>query len=278
MRPSKKSTKYLLRTRIKNDIVCEFLPPARPSDKVIILCGGMPSYPGGRKELCEFLSQKGYWAFVPRYRGTWESGGSFLKTSPERDVLDIIAQLPRGFSDLWSGKPYKIARPEIYLIGSSFGGAAVILASRDPRVRRAIAFSPVTDWRAETKTEPVAELERFTRAAFGGAYRGTKKDFNRLKTGKFYNPAHEAAVIDGAKLLIFHARDDKVIYARTSTKFARATGARLVVLKHGGHLSTSNTMAPKFWKTINRFIRISRRRKREGIKKAPPRMGGACTA
>lgn len=250
MKASKKSHKYLLRTRIKGDIVCEFLPPARASNKVVILCGGMPGYPGGRKELCEFLSQKGYWTFVPRYRGTWESGGSFLKLSPHRDVLDIVSQLPRGFKDLWSGKTHKVARPEIYLIGSSFGGAAVILASRDPRVRRAVAFSPVTDWRTETKAELIVQLERFTRAAFGDAYRGTKHDFNKLKGGKFYNPAHEAASIDGAKLLIFHAEDDKTVYARTSARFARATGAKLVLLKSGGHLSISNTILPKFWKKI----------------------------
>jgi len=248
-----KST-YTLRTRFKKDIIAEFLPPAKPSRKVIILCGGVPSYPG-KKDLLEFLSAKGYWVFLPRYRGSWESGGSFLKISPHRDLLDVIDQLPREFKDLWSGKTYRIVRPEIYLIGSSFGGAAVILASRDPRVRRAVAFSPVTDWRAETKAESVEKLFQFTRAAFGNGYRGTQRDWNKLKTGAFYNPAHEAASIDGAKLLIFHAKDDEIVSARTSAAFARATGARLVLLPRGGHLSISNTMAPEFWKKIKRFLK-----------------------
>ncbi len=196
MKSVKKSTPpitHILRTRIKRDIVCEFLPPAKPSRKVIILCSGAPSYPG-KRDLLKFLSTKGYWVFLPRYRGSWESGGLFLKISPHRDVLDVINQLPRGFKDLWSGKTYKIARPEIYLIGSSFGGAAVILSSRDRRVRRAVAFSPVTDWRAETKAEPIEKLFQFTRAAFGNGYRGTQRDWNKLKTGTFYNPAHEAAL------------------------------------------------------------------------------------
>jgi alpha-beta hydrolase superfamily lysophospholipase len=257
---------HILRTRIKKDIVCEFLPPAerviarpsrrggRPSNKVIILCTGMPGYPGRRESLMQFLAQKGYWVFIPRYRGSWESGGSFLKVSPHRDVLDIVGQLPRGFRDLWSGKTYKVPRPEIYLIGSSFGGPAVILASRDPRVRRAIAFSPVTDWRVETKTEPIDKLGVFARAAFGNAYRGTARDFNKLKGGAFYNPAHEVASIDGAKLLIIHAKDDKVVYAKTSVAFARATGARLVLIPRGGHLSISNAMAPEFWRHIKKFF------------------------
>jgi alpha-beta hydrolase superfamily lysophospholipase len=246
--------KYTLRTRIKRDIVCEFLPPAQPSRRVIILCGGVPSYPG-KRDLLKFLSAKGYWAFLPRYRGSWESGGSFLKISPHRDLLDVIDQLPRGFKDLWSGKTYRIARPEIYLLGSSFGGAAVILASRDRRVRRAVAFSPVTDWCAETKAESVEKLFQFTRTAFGNGYRGTQRDWNKLKTGVFYNPAHEAASIDGAKLLIFHANDDEIVHAQTSAAFARATGARLVLLPRGGHLSISNTMMPEFWKKIKIFLK-----------------------
>jgi alpha-beta hydrolase superfamily lysophospholipase len=245
---------HILRTRIKKDIVCEFLPPTRASRKVIILCGGMPSYPG-KSPVPEFLSKKGYWVFTPRFRGSWESDGSFMKMSPDRDVLDVIDQLPRGFVDLWSGKLYKVPRPEIYLIGVSFGGAAVILASRDARVHKAIALSPVTDWRAATKTEPIDKIGSFARAAFGNAYRGTQRDWNKLKTGTFYNPAHEAASIDGSKLLIFHAKDDKVVYARTSIAFALTTGAKLILLPRGGHFSISNTMHPEFWKRIRIFLR-----------------------
>lgn len=255
MRRAKRPSAHVLRTRFKKDIVCEFLPPEKPSSKVIILCGGMPAYPGKRDALMRFLAHKGYWTFVPRYRGTWESGGSFLRISPHRDVLDVIAGLPRGFRDLWSGKKYKIARPEIYLIGGSFGGPAVILASRDPRVRRAVAFSPVTDWRAEEKAKSIDKEQRFIRAAFGNAYRGAARDFNKLKTGKFYNPAHEAASIDGAKLLIFHAKDDTTVSVKTSVAFAHAIGARLVLLKRGGHFSLSNTMAPEFWKKIRMFLK-----------------------
>ena len=245
---------YILRTRIKKDIVCEFLPPAKPSNKVVILCSGMPTHPD-KKELLEFLSRKGYWSFMPRYRGSWESAGSFLKVSPHRDVLDVIDQLSRGFPDLWSGKTYTVRRPKVYLIGSSFGGPAVTLASRDPRVRKAVALSPVTDWRVDDKAESIDKLATFTRMAFGNGYRGTEKDWNKLKNGKFYNPAYEASSIDGAKLLIIHAEDDKIVYAKTSATFARQTGARLLLLKRGGHLSLSHTMRPELWRKMRRFLK-----------------------
>ncbi len=259
---------YALRTRFAKDIVCEFLPPAprrnggarrnarsrRPErGKAVILCGGMPGYPGGRIDLMNFLAEKGYWTFVPRFRGTWESGGSFLSRPPERDVIDVIDGISRGFTDLWSGTAYRIARPEIAVIGSSFGGAAAILAVRDPRVRCAVAFSPVTDWRVETEAEPLARLAAFTRAAFGNGYRGaTAAAWKKLRGGTFYNPMHEAGAIDGTKLLIIHAKDDKIVYARTSAAFARATGATLVLLPRGGHLSLSKT--PALWKKIDRFL------------------------
>jgi alpha-beta hydrolase superfamily lysophospholipase len=271
MTPAPKN-KYALRTRFARDIVCEFLPPAprrskgrsaaRPA-KTVILCGGMPGYPGGRMELMNFLSQKGFWVFVPRYRGTWESGGSFLARSPERDVIDVIDGLSRGngFKDAYFGKTYRIARPpksEVYVIGSSFGGAAAILASRDPRVRCAIALSPVTDWRVETKAEPIARLAEFTRDAFGDAYRGaastSRTPWKKLCSGTFFNPMHEAASIDGMKLLIIHAKDDEIVYARTSATFARAVGTKLSLMPRGGHLGLSSIASPAIWRIIQKFF------------------------
>ena len=87
----------ILRAKFKKEIISEFLPSLRPSKKVIIFCGGMPSYPGKKNDLMEFIAKKGFWIFLPRYRGSWESAGSFLKISPHYDIIDIIDQLPKGF-------------------------------------------------------------------------------------------------------------------------------------------------------------------------------------
>lgn len=244
----------ILRTKFKNEIISEFLVPLKPSKKVIILCGGMPSYPGKKDDLMKFLSKKGYWVFLPRYRGSWESSGSFLKISPYQDVVDIINELPRGFSDLWSGKKYKIKNPQIYLIGSSFGGPAVILASKDKRVKKAVAFSPVIDWRKESKIESVNSLGKFTKIAFGNGYRFTIKNWNKLKSGRFYNPINEIEDVDAKKLFIIHAKDDKVVYSKPSENFAKLTKCKFLLLKTGGHLSYSNLMLSKFWRKIKRFF------------------------
>lgn len=244
---------YLLRTRFKKEIVCEFLPPARKSLKAVILCGGMPAYPA-KKDLAIFLAKKGFWVFLPRYRGSWESGGKFLKKSPHKDIIDIIDELAKGFKSLWDGKIYKVKPARIYLIGSSFGGAAVLLASQDSRVVKVMAFSPVIDWRVESKEEPVDFMAKFVKLAFGNGYRFSQKDWNKLKTGKFYNPMSVARKIDGNKIFIIAAKDDKIVPIRPAKNFAKITKCKILLLKKGGHLSMSYLAKPRFYKKFKEFI------------------------
>lgn len=229
------------------------MAPKRKSRKAIIFCDGMPSVPS-KKKLLEFFAKKGYWVFHPRYRGSWESNGRFLKTSPHQDILDIIGQLPRGFRDLWGGGIYKINPKSIYIFGSSFGGTAAILASRDPRVTKVVALSPVVDWTTRSKAEPIDRLYKFTKEAFGGGYRFSKKDWNKLKKGKFYNPAAAAKEINGSKVSIIHAKDDDIVDWRPVQRFAKKTDSKILILKKGGHLSSSNFMKPKFYKRIKKFL------------------------
>jgi alpha-beta hydrolase superfamily lysophospholipase len=262
----------MLRTRFKKDIVAEFLPPRQARGKlprkgrrahgkkievdgvkVVILCAGAPSVPSLRP-LMEFLSKKGFWAFVPRYRGSWESSGRFLKISLERDILDVIDELPRGFTDLASGVRYRVKPKSIYLLASSFGGPAGILASRDPRVTKVVAFSPVIDWRAPSKAEPFGWFEKYVREAFGEAYRVGEREWAKLRSGKFYNPAMHADEIDGRKLLIFHAKDDESVGWRPVAKFAKRVGARMKLYKRGGHLRMNFFMRPAVWRQVKKFL------------------------
>jgi dipeptidyl aminopeptidase/acylaminoacyl peptidase len=263
--------KYMLRTRFAKDIVTEFLPPSTASvrtqktsarsraprrTRVIILCDGMPGMPHAQA-FAEWLSKKGFWVFSPRYRGSWESGGLFLKKSPEEDVLAVIDGLPKGFVSLWDGKKFKVKPDEIFVIGTSFGGPAAILASRDPRVKKIVAISPVIDWKALYKAGLMDEEERFVREAFGNGYRIDPHGYAKLKKGKFYSPAYCANEIDGAKLFIVHAKDDTVVRYREVAQFAAAKkkeGAVFVALKKGGHLSSRATVE-KYWKRISKFFK-----------------------
>ncbi len=248
---------HTYRTRFGKDIVAEFLPPLRKTKKtkVVILLGGMPAHPS-RRDVLEFFARKGYWVFQPRYRGSWESGGVFLKYSPAEDVGLVLDHLQTGFRDAWSGEAYALKPDQIFVIGVSFGGAAALLASKDARVDKVIALAPVIDWTAPSKKEPLDWFYDFVKEGFGEAYRMSKKEWNKLKGGTFYSPWHERENIPGKKVLMFHAKDDDVVAYAPSKRFARKTGATLLTLKRGGHLSSSLIMKPHVWKRIHTFLKM----------------------
>lgn len=242
------------RARFAGQIIAEFLPPVRPSRRVVILCGGLPSQPP-REEMLRFFSRRGFWVFAPRYRGTWESDGAFLARSPHLDVLDVINQLPRGFTEIWGGRTFRLPRPAVFLIGASFGGTAVVLASKHPLVKRVIAFSPVVDWRRDSATEPLAWLGDVIKRSFGAAYRFREEDWRKLAAGRFYSPAAHLDLVAAKKIVIYHAPDDDVVPLAPTAVFSQRTGAKLKTLRRGGHLSLSFAVPPSRWREIRKLLK-----------------------
>lgn len=248
----------MFRTRIKDEIVAEFLPPGRTTktQRVIILCDGMPSMPR-KQPLAELLARKGYWVVYPRYRGAWESDGEFLERSPHEDILDVVDELPRGLKDAAFGQRFAISPGAIFVIGGSFGGPAAILCSLDPRVTKVIANCPVVDWAILRKSEKAEtsnpSYARYVREAFGNGYRLSEKNWRKLRTGKFYNPARHMAEIDPRKIMMFHAQDDPYVPWRSVRGFADKTGITLKLLKRGGHLRTEYVVQ-RYWPMIHQFF------------------------
>jgi dipeptidyl aminopeptidase/acylaminoacyl peptidase len=222
------------RTVFKKEIVCEFAVPKKPSNKVIILCGGMPGHPS-KKEIIEKFAQKGFWVFVPRYRGSWESFGKFLEKSPHKDILDVIDSVYKPIVDSWDKKKYSIKNPQIFVYGVSFGGPAALLVSKDKRVRKVIAMSPVVDWRVDFPDEPMDQLGVFLKQGFGRAYDYEMKDWIKLSNGELYNPITEIEKIDGKKVWILHAKDDSVVPFGPSEELAKIINCKLTLFKKGNH-------------------------------------------
>lgn len=248
----------MFRTRFARDIVTEFLPPLRPrtTQKVIVLCDGMPSIPR-KQPLAEFLSAKGYWVFYPRYRGAWESGGEFLDSSPHEDILEVIGGLQKEFRELSFGRRFRVRADEVFVIGGSFGGTAAILCSLDERVKKVIANCPVVDWsilpREQGKETSNPSYAAYIREAFGHGYRLSDRNWKKLCNGKFYSPAHHAREITATKVLMFHAQDDPYVPYQTVVRFAKRTGAKLKLFRRGGHLSTDRIVR-KYWAQIGEFF------------------------
>ena len=248
----------MFRTRFRNEILAEFLPSARARKKqqLIILCDGMPSIPR-KQPLAEFIARKGFWVLYPRYRGAWESDGEFLARSPHEDILDILGELPGEVEEMAFGQKFRLDPDRIFVIGGSFGGAASILLSLDPRVKRVVANCPVVDWsildeaeKAETSKGNYAE---YIRQAFGKAYRLSDRDWRKLRAGDFYNPWHHRNEIDGSKVLMFHAKDDPNVPYERTREFAEITGSKLKSLNRGGHIST-DYITRKYWTEIKKFF------------------------
>ena len=195
--------------------------------------------------------------FYPRYRGAWESGGEFLERSPHMDILDVVGGLAREFRELAFGRRFRLCADEVFVIGGSFGGAAAILSSLDPRVKRVVANCPVVDWgilpREQKKETSNPSYAAYLRAAFGEGYRLSERNWKKLLDGKFYNPMYRAAEVDATKVMMFHAQDDPYVPYRSVQKFARVTGARLKLLRRGGHLST-DLIVRKYWARIREFF------------------------
>jgi esterase/lipase len=248
----------LYRTRFKNEIVAEFLLPARKLKKqrIIILCDGMPSVPR-KQPLMSFLSRKGFWVFYPRYRGAWESGGEFLDISPHQDISEIIDEMPKGIKESAFGNKFTLSPDEIIIIGGSFGGTTAILSSLDKRVSKIIANCPIVNWNIlpeEQKKETAARsYPAYISNAFGNGYRLQTKNWNKLKSGKFFNPSNYVSEFEASKILIFHAKDDPYIPWKDISRFAKRTGAKLILLNKGGHIRTE-FIVEKYWAKIKKFI------------------------
>ena len=249
----------MFRTRFKKDIVAEFLPPPRASKKpkAIILCDGMPGIPR-KQPLVEFLAGKGYWVFYPRYRGAWESGGEFLERPPHQDFLDILDELPKGFHEIAFGQHFSVTPAEVFVIGGSFGGATAILCSLDLRVKKVIANCPVVDWAILADSEKLETSNRsyaaYIREAFGYGYRLSDKNWQKLHSGTFFNPAHHIAEITASKILMFHCKDDPYVPYESVKRFADRTGVKLRSFQRGGHAKTE-LIVRKHWAEISRFFR-----------------------
>src|SRR3989344_3286087 len=227
--------------------------PKKQTGKVAIIASGLPSLPKG--DFMKFLAHQGYVAIHPRYRGTWESGGHFLKKSPVRDIRDVIYELVRKKSeqDIATKTIVRISIKAIHLFGGSFGGPAVLLNSHIPFVKKIIAISPVLDWSKEGEDEPFDWFTRFTDEAFGGAYRlYNKKDWKKLINTDFYNPIAHTSKIDGKKVFILHAKDDTIVPYGSVIPFAEKTGATYYLKPQGNHhLHITHQF---LWKKIKKFL------------------------
>lgn len=218
------------RVRI-GEIISEFVN-VEGSNKAMIILEGLPSVPDEKRVLNIFANQ-GYSVFYPRYKGTWESGGEFMKESPVNDIEELIDALVDGI-DTVKGE---VKFDEIYVIASSFGGSVSLCLKNRPELKRVIAMSPVYDY---TKIPSLSTLSGFIRKMFGQAYRYKEENWKKLLSGDVIRPEESLEKFDDkSKFVIFAGEGDKDIPAECLKEFADKVGIDFYSFKGVGHLSYS---------------------------------------
>jgi pimeloyl-ACP methyl ester carboxylesterase len=78
---------------------------------------------------------------------------------------------------IWEAISLRLAAYDVFVIGGSFGGAAALLASLDPRVKKVIANCAVVDW----AIVPREEKKETSNADYAGSYCFEDHDVSRLR-------------------------------------------------------------------------------------------------
>lgn len=220
---------------IGNSIGDYLLTDSKPKG-IIILCEGMPALPD-RSDLMNRFCRNGYHVFLPRYQGTWENCGTFLKHSPAKEILELCEAINNGIQ-----LPSKqIRSTHVILIGTSFGGSVAIDAADHPSVRRVIALSPVIDF---AQMPELKTLGPYLKEFYPGAYRFEQKDWNKLLNGKLIQPLLKLSSPTRKKIKIILGEKDTTIPPE-QIKLLPTTIQKQILTYHAvGHISFSKITEP----------------------------------
>ncbi len=119
----------------KGDLLAGVLHlPKKKTEKCVVLCHGFTGSKEHWRSFGHAFEAAGIAAFRFDFTGSGESKGSFAKTGYAAEVADLESAI-----DLMEERGFK----RIGLIGHSFGGGVVVLASaKDRRVKAVIATAP----------------------------------------------------------------------------------------------------------------------------------------
>ena len=201
----------------------EHLAPETDSARAIVLCDGLPGTPYQRL-LMSRLASAGWHVLFPRYRGTWESAGTFLEASPADDVARLVGELRAGGAGF--------ACEQVMLIGTSFGGTVALEAAAS--ADGVVALSPVPDLGSFVG---LASLGAYLRSMHAGSYRFDDEGWAALSAGTLLRVDRTAAASRPC-LLAAGSRDEEVT-EESVRALAHDLGAEFIAYPGVGHLSFS---------------------------------------
>lgn len=214
------------------------------SDGAIILLDGLPSNPLSKKELMKKLIKKNYDVFFPRYEGTWESKGEFLKRLPSETIIEFINALRKGLKI--GDKEYNATK--IFILGASFGGGVALDIVNQNVADKICVTSPVISFR---KVEGIDTLENFLKTTHRNNYRFDSKNWQKLLNDQIWNLDDDKIKRPLDILIIFGDSDDQIKDADI-IEFGKKYGVKVNSYKFG-HITLSKITEPMLKEIINFF-------------------------
>ena len=169
-----------------------------PRPTAIVLHG----IPGIEKntDIAYALRDAGWNALIFHYRGSWGSEGEYTLAGILDDIHSAIEELAAG--------RYPVDVSRLALVGHSLGGwAAVIMASRDSRVKAAVTIGGISNMRAwHLSEEDAVDYARFLNGTSG-----TEILSQVRALGKTRNPVDVIGDLGSSPVLIVHGDADEVV-------------------------------------------------------------------
>lgn len=240
-------------------IFFEFVLQDRTADAVIIL----PGFPGRNdyNDLIRVFFERGYHVFVPRYRGSYQSSGSFLSKNPVDDLILFTKNLDKGFAkSLWDNKKQGFKINKKIIVASGFSGPiACGLAAKHPEFSHLILASPIWDYQKHNTLGDEQDLQQFTdfaKRAYKNCYRIPFADILK-KLGKFKELSPDYYIPKlGLPILVMHDPNDKIVSFRHTKDMLNKLKKPTYIEHYLGH-GLTDSLVNAFWKEIDKFIKVN---------------------
>ena len=195
-----------------------------PRPTAIVLHG----IPGIEKntDIAYALRDAGWNALIFHYRGSWGSEGEYTLAGIPDDVQVAIDALTSG--------QYPVDAKRLALVGHSLGGwAAVVCASRDPRVKAAVTIGGISSMRTwHLSEEDAVDYARFLNGTSGAEI------LSQIRAlGKTHNPVDVIGDLGPTSVLILHGDADEVVPIDQARALRQASSGLddLVIIERADH-------------------------------------------
>lgn len=241
-------------------IFFEFILQDRMADAVIIL----PGFPGRNdyNEIIEVFFDRGYHVFVPRYRGSYQSSGTFLSKNPVDDLIMFCKNLDRGWAKgLWDMKKHEFKINKKIIVTGSFGGPiACGLVAKRAGFSHIVLASPIWDFAAHNKNGDEQDLKHvteFASRAYKNCYRIKFKSLQeRMSKFKELSPEYYISALMNVPILVFHDPNDKIVSFKHTKEMIPKLNKATYIEHYLGH-GLSDHLINAFWKEVDKFIKLN---------------------